>query len=87
MLVRESYIHLYKGLLDEYNDTSDIENKIKTKKIIIRILGNDLEQIHGEDETYANLKFTLENESEFIYTDKLNILNKIVDTTKKNRMI
>ena len=56
---------------------------LKKRNIIIRILGNDLEQIHGYDQTYENLKFTLENESEFINTDKLFVLNKILPDKKK----
>ena len=76
-------INLYKDFLDQYHDIPVIENKVKTKNIIIRILGNDLEQIHGDDETYENLKFTLDNESDFVDTDKLFVLNKIVDANKK----
>jgi glycosyltransferase involved in cell wall biosynthesis len=88
LLVKKSLIHLYKNLLDKYSDLQKIESLTKKKKnIIIRILGNDLEQIHGEDQTYENLKFTLENESDFIDTDKLFVLNKIVDANKKKIII
>ena len=83
LLLKKSLINLYKDFLDQYQDIPVIENKVKTKNIIIRILGNDLEQIHGDDETYENLKFTLDNESDFVDTDKLFVLNKIVDANKK----
>ena len=83
LLLKKSLINLYKDFLDQYHDIPVIENKVKTKNIIIRILGNDLEQIHGDDETYENLKFTLDNESDFVDTDKLFVLNKIVDANKK----
>tara|TARA_B100001094_G_C18086825_1_gene748203 strand:+ start:124 stop:1041 length:918 start_codon:yes stop_codon:yes gene_type:complete len=57
-----------------------------SKKIIIRILGNDFE-MHGEDRTYINLEFTLDNEKNFKDTTKLFILNKIIDSGKKKRII
>ena len=57
-----------------------------SNKIIIRILGNDL-NMHGENQTYINLKFTLENEKNFKDTSKLFILNKIINETKKNKII
>ena len=46
--------------------------------IIIRILGNDLNGIHSNNQTIENLKFTLINENEFVNTDKLYILNRIL---------
>ena len=57
------------------------------KKIIIRILGNDLDLIHGDNQTYDNLLFTLDNEPMFENTDKLFILNKIVNDDKKQKII
>lgn len=57
-----------------------------SKKIIIRILGNDFE-MHGEDRTYINLEFTLDNEKNFKDTTKLFILNKIIDSEKKKKII
>lgn len=57
------------------------------KKIIIRILGNDLDFIHGNNQTYDNLLFTLDNEPMFENTDKLFILNKIVNDEKKQKII
>jgi len=85
LLLKKSLMHLYKDFIDKHDDTQVIETETKVKKrnIIIRILGNDLEQMHGYDQTYENLKFTLENESEFINTDKLFVLNKIVPDKKK----
>jgi glycosyltransferase involved in cell wall biosynthesis len=86
LLVKQSLIHLYKNLLDTYSDSQKIES-ITSKNIIIRILGNDLEQIDGYDQTYENLTFTLDNESDFTDTDKLFVLNKIVDANKKKMII
>ncbi|MAZ31199.1 MAG: hypothetical protein CMP57_03790 [Flavobacteriales bacterium] len=57
------------------------------KNCIVRILGNDLGGIHGEDQTYKNLEFTLLNESDFKNTDKIYILNRIVDREKRERII
>ena len=50
--------------------------------LIIRILGNDLSGLHGENQTYNNLKFTLENEPEFENTDKMFLLNRIYNQEK-----
>ena len=55
--------------------------------LIIRILGNDLSGLHGENQTYNNLKFTLENEPEFENTDKVFLLNRIYNQEKKNLYI
>ena len=52
------------------------------KFLIIRILGNDLEGLHGSNQTLTNLKFTLENEPNFNNVDKVYLLNRIYD--KKN---
>jgi len=88
LLVKQTLIHLYKDLLDKYSDLPKIESITNKKKnIIIRILGNNIEQIHGENQTYENLKFTLDNESQFTDTDKLFVLNKIIDIDKKKMII
>lgn len=58
-----------------------------SKYLIIRILGNDLESLHGSDQTYTNLEFTLKHEENFPQTDKIFILNRIVDIDKKNKII
>jgi hypothetical protein len=57
------------------------------KNIIVSILGNDIEGLHGESQTYDNLKFTLENEPSFHNCDKIFILNRIMDTDKKQLYI
>ena len=54
------------------------------KNVIIRILGNDLPGLHGANQTYNNLDFTLKYESNFLDTDKLFILNRIYDKIKKS---
>ena len=58
-----------------------------SKYLIIRILGNDLESLHGSEQTYTNLEFTLKHEENFPETDKIFILNRIIDIDKKNRII
>lgn len=46
---------------------------------LIRILGNDLVPRHADGQTVKNLKFILDNEFEFENTEKIFILNRIVD--------
>jgi len=60
---------------------------IPPKTVIIRILGNDLNEIHGGNQTYTNLKFTLEYEDDFSNCDKLYILNRIVNKEKKQQLM
>ncbi len=55
--------------------------------LIIRIIGNDLPFIHSDNQTYNNLEFTLKNEKIFKNTDKLFVLNRIVDELKKTKII
>ena len=55
--------------------------------LITRILGNDVPMTHGDNQTYVNLQFTLENEPAFESTDKLYVLNSIIDGAKKARLI
>jgi hypothetical protein len=57
------------------------------KNCIVRILGNDLSGIHGENQTFSNLEFTLTHEQDFQNTDKLYILNRIVNKEKRKRII
>ncbi|WP_432697896.1 alginate lyase family protein [Marinobacterium sp. YM272] len=54
---------------------------------LIRILGNDLPFRHNQNQTLANLDFTLENESDFEGCVKIWILNRIIDRDKKNKII
>lgn len=54
---------------------------------LLRILGNDLPLRHSQDQTYNNLKFTLEHEQEFDDCLKLWVLNRIVDTEKKRKLV
>ncbi|NCC83760.1 MAG: glycosyltransferase [Clostridia bacterium] len=63
------------------------EQRSPYRYALIRILGNDLPMRHSENQTYNNLKFTLENESEFDNCIKLWILNRITDVTKKKKLI
>ena len=63
------------------NEHFTINNNEKNdeKMCIFRILGNNLNSVHSDTQTYDNLKFTLENEEEFENCDKIWILNRIVD--------
>lgn len=69
-----------------------IENKIqlfikKTGFLIFRMLGNDLLGLHGDNQTFTNLLFTINHEIEFKNTDKLYVLNRITDMRKKTELI
>lgn len=54
--------------------------------LMIRVLGNDLTMLHGETQTYDNLKFTLENELCLPHITKHYVLNRIVDPAKQERL-
>jgi hypothetical protein len=58
-----------------------------SKNIIIRILGNDLSLLHGDDQTYSNLLFTISHEPSFKNTDKLYVLNRIINQEKRQQII
>lgn len=53
--------------------------------LIIRMLGNDLKGLHGSNQTLENLLFTVNHESEFRNTDKIYILNRIIDADMKEK--
>lgn len=55
--------------------------------LLMRMLGNDLEGLHGTSQTFTNLQFTLENEQSFPNVDRIFVLNRIVDRAKKNALI
>ena len=57
------------------------------KYLLIRMLGNDLESLHGSEQTYINLDFTIKYEYNFDNTDKIYVLNRIVDKNKKEKII
>ncbi|GAA4282084.1 hypothetical protein [Gaetbulibacter aestuarii] len=57
------------------------------KNLIFRILGNDLQDLHGNNQTLKNLEFTLKNEEEFPDTEKMYLLNRIYDLSKKNKIL
>jgi len=50
---------------------------------IARILGNDLDEVHGKGQTVKNLKFTLENENLGENVEYIYFLNRIVDKSQK----
>lgn len=64
-----------------------VAKRSRYRYALIRILGNDLPQRHSQDQTYNNLKFTLEHEKEFDDCLKLWVLNRIVDVVKKQSLI
>tara|TARA_B110000908_G_scaffold78102_1_gene93816 strand:+ start:385 stop:1284 length:900 start_codon:yes stop_codon:yes gene_type:complete len=55
--------------------------------LIIRILGNDLKGLHGNNQTITNLEFTLKNEYMFEDTKKIFVLNRIINIGKKKEII
>lgn len=59
---------------------------MKKKYLIFRILGNDLQGLHGNNQTIQNLEFTLINEEQFPDTDKIFLLNRIYDKEKKKEI-
>ena len=81
------------GNLNMVENFTDIKSNPKKRILISRILGNDLSALHNKDQTYNNLKFTLENESDFNeLTDKyeikyLYVLNRIYSKEKKKKII
>lgn len=68
--------------MNNYNNSKSNNNFL-----MIRMLGNDLDGIHGNEQTYINLKFTLMYEPNFLNTKKIYVLNRIVNTEKKNKII
>lgn len=64
-----------------------VTKRSRYRYALIRILGNDLPLRHAQDQTYNNLKFTLEHEKEFNDCLKLWVLNRIVDADKKQHLI
>ncbi len=54
---------------------------------IARILGNDLNGMHGENQTYDNLKFTLQYEKLGKDTQVIYFLNRIIDLRKKKQLV
>ena len=59
---------------------------MQKKYLIFRILGNDLQGLHGNNQTLQNLEFTLVNEIQFPDTEKVYLLNRIYDLNKKNEI-
>ena len=55
------------------------KNQKNKNMCIFRILGNNLNSVHSNTQTFDNLKFTLENETDFENCDKIWILNRIVN--------
>lgn len=64
-----------------------MNNSNKKLYLIIRILGNDLNGLHGNNQTIKNLKFTLKNEYMFKDTKKMFVLNRIINIKKKKKII
>ncbi len=54
---------------------------------VARILGNDLNGMHGENQTYDNLKFTLQHEKLGNDVEVIYFLNRIVNIKKKKELI
>ena len=60
---------------------------INNKYLMIRILGNDLDGLHGSHQTLENLAFILENEYNFSNCKKMFVLNRIVSIERKKEII
>ena len=65
---------------------SDPKDETAVRILMIRMLGNDLSALHGETQTYDNLKFTLEHELCLPHITKHYVLNRIVDPAKLERL-
>ena len=63
-----------------------VDKKKQKKYLIIRILGNDLKGLHGDNQTYNNLKFTLENEKLNEEFDSIYFLNRIHEKDRKEKI-
>jgi len=63
------------------------QQQSKYRYALLRILGNDIPMRHDPDQTYNNLRFTLEHEKEFDNCLKVWILNRIVDQEKRQKLI
>ena len=74
-------------LIISRKDSPTTNEKFQPNYLMIRIIGNDLPGLHGKNQTYDNLKYTLENECPFENVDKMVILNRIVDKNKEKRLI
>ena len=81
-LIYTNFNENFSSKLNLNNDKLNISSnpKINAKMCIFRILGNNLNSVHSDTQTYTNLKFTLENEAEFENCDKIWILNRIIDS-------
>jgi glycosyltransferase involved in cell wall biosynthesis len=64
-----------------------IEGEKKAKYALLRIVGNDLPIRHDPNQTLTNLEFTLKNESGFDDCIKVWVLNRIIDSEKKQSII
>lgn len=60
---------------------------MEDKNLIFRILGNDIFPIHSNTQTYDNLLFTIKNEPVFENTDKIYLLNNIIDKNKRQSIV
>ncbi|KAI2505538.1 hypothetical protein MHU86_8874 [Fragilaria crotonensis] len=58
----------------------------RVQLILLRAIGNALPPRHDPEQAYENLKFTLENEYEFPYLEKMWVMNRIIDQTLLHRL-
>lgn len=57
------------------------------KILLVRILGNDVPDLHNKYQTLINLEFTLQNEKSYNNIDKVFVLNRIYDCDKRNAIV
>lgn len=55
--------------------------------VLYRILGNDLQPRHTDEQTFTNTKFILKNESQLSYCTKKWIINRIIKPDKEKQII
>jgi hypothetical protein len=85
---------LHRGLLPEIDQICLKEKYLQSSVsdeadtfVLYRILGNDLVPRHKKGQTRENLRFILENESEFSGCEKRFVVNRIVDTEEEKLII
>lgn len=78
-------------LSNEHDKSPDLfinpTNELHSFATLYRIIGNDLPPRHSPAQTLRNLRFILENEQPFHGCQKVWILNRLVDTAKRQSII
>ena len=60
----------------------------KSKKIgLYRVIGNNIPDLHSNNQNYDNLIYQIENESNFLHADKWFVLNRLIDNEIRKKII